>query len=40
MIDRKIKVLLDRPRFSVGRNNAQPANDLILGGKDVQVRHA
>jgi hypothetical protein len=40
MIDRKIKIFLDKPVFLVGRNHLNPPNDLVLGGRDVQARQA
>ena len=40
MIDRKIKIFLDKPAFLVGRDHLIPPCDLILGGRDVQARQA
>jgi len=40
MIDRKIKIFLDKPLFLVGRDQMSPPSDLILGGRDVQGRQA
>lgn len=38
MIDRKIKIFIDKPLFRVGRDRLTPPSDLVLGGRDVQVR--
>ncbi len=40
MIDRKIKIFLDKPVFLVGRDHLSPPSDLVLGGRDVQARQA
>lgn len=40
MIDRKIKIFIDKPVLKVGRDRLTPPNDLILGGRDVQARQA
>ncbi len=40
MIDKKIKIFLDKPVFLVGRDHLSPASDLVLGGRDVQARQA
>jgi len=35
MIDRKIKIFIDKPLFLVGRDHLSPPSDLVLGGRDV-----
>lgn len=35
MIDRKIKIFIDKPLLLVGRDHLSPASDLVLGGRDV-----
>jgi hypothetical protein len=40
MIDRKIKILVDKPKFYVGANYMEPPNDLVLGGRDIKGRQA
>lgn len=40
MIDRKIKIFIDKPVFLVGRDHLTPPSDLVLGGRDVQARQA
>lgn len=40
MIDRKIKIFIDKPLFLVGRDHLNPPSDLILGGRDVQAKQA
>lgn len=40
MIDRKIKIFIDKAVFRVGRDHLTPANDLVLGGRDVEARQA
>lgn len=40
MIDRKIKIFIDKPSFLIGRDKLSPPSDLILGGRDVQARQA
>jgi hypothetical protein len=35
MIDRKLKIFIDKPVFLVGRNYLSPPSDLVLGGRDV-----
>ena len=40
MIDKKIKIFIGKPVFTVGRDHLNPPSDLILGGRDVQARQA
>lgn len=40
MIDRKIKIFIDKPVFLVGRDHLNPPSDLVLGGRDVQACQA
>ena len=35
MIDKKLKVFIDKAVFKVGKDRLIPPNDLILGGRDV-----
>eukprot|EP00178_Gracilaria_changii_P021403 TRINITY_DN63618_c0_g1_i1.p1 TRINITY_DN63618_c0_g1~~TRINITY_DN63618_c0_g1_i1.p1 ORF type:complete len:109 (-),score=3.08 TRINITY_DN63618_c0_g1_i1:123-449(-) len=40
MINRKMKILLDKSVLSVGKTGVNPPNDLIFGGRDINIRHA
>ena len=40
MIDRKIKILINKPKLFIGNNYMNPPNDLILGGRDIKGRQA
>jgi pSer/pThr/pTyr-binding forkhead associated (FHA) protein len=40
MLSRKMKYPLDKEEILIGRKNAEPPNDIVLGGVGVRSHHA
>lgn len=40
MIHRKIKILIDKDVMTVGKVGCNPPNDIVFGGRDVNMKHA
>jgi hypothetical protein len=40
MINRKMKLILQKSNIYIGKSGCVPPNDIIFGGRDVNPRHA
>eukprot|EP00919_Chromeraceae_sp_WS-2016_P042847 GHVR01102420.1.p1 GENE.GHVR01102420.1~~GHVR01102420.1.p1 ORF type:complete len:103 (+),score=20.92 GHVR01102420.1:87-395(+) len=40
MIHRKLKILIKKDLMRIGKQHANPPNDIIFGGRDVEMKHA
>jgi hypothetical protein len=40
MLNRKLKILLEKKVITVGKLGMTPANDIVFGGRDMMKYHA
>lgn len=40
MIHRKLKILIEKEQYTIGKTNAVPPNDICFGGRDMLPHHA